>query len=260
MLLHRATGRRFKNLLPSNFKLLLGVPFPQNCHHQNMSDHYVLLQSGAELQSSIICLKRRSRINEKMKALQNLIPNSNKDSDNKSTKEKKKKGLGKLKHGETNSFIPLFREPSSLEKIFGDFEREQRILTVRPPTPPPEKPKTPPFVPPPPRVASPRASSPRPPSPRAASPRAPSPRPTSPKAASSRIVHHHKEVVNRPEPTLRNQHASATKIQAAFRGYMARRSFRALKGLVRLQVVVRGHNAKRQTVNAMKHMQLLVRV
>ncbi|XP_061373431.1 protein IQ-DOMAIN 14 isoform X2 [Gastrolobium bilobum] len=174
-----------------------------------------------------------------------------KDSDNQSTKEKKK-GLGKLRHGETNSFIPLFREPSSIEKIFGDFEREQQILTIRPPTPS-DQPKTPPVVPP-------RAVSPRAPSPRNASPRALSPRVASPKAASSRIVHHHKEVGHRPEPTLRNQHASATKIQATYRGYMARRSFRALKGLVRLQGVVRGQNVKRQTVNAMKHMQLLVRV
>ncbi|XP_027345659.1 protein IQ-DOMAIN 14 isoform X2 [Abrus precatorius] len=184
-----------------------------------------------------------------------------KDSDNKGTKEKKK-GLGKLKHGETNSFIPLFREPSSIEKIFGDFEREQQLLAIRPPTPP-ERPKTPPYAPPraaSPRAPSPRGPSPRPPSPRVASPRASSPRVTSPKAAPSRIVHHHKEVGYRPEPTLRNQHASATKIQAAYRGYMARRSFRALKGLVRLQGVVRGQNVKRQTVNAMKHMQLLVRV
>lgn len=179
-----------------------------------------------------------------------------KDSDNKSTKEKKK-GLGKLKHGETNSFIPIFREPSSIEKIFGDFEREQQVLTIRPPTPP-ERPKTPPFVPP--RVASPRPPSPKPPSPRAPSPRAASPRVTSPKAASSRNVHQHKEVRNRPEPTLQNQNASATKIQAAYRGYTGRRSFRALKGLVRLQGVVRGQNVKRQTVSAMKHMQLLVRV
>ncbi|KAK7251044.1 hypothetical protein RIF29_33913 [Crotalaria pallida] len=50
----------------------------QNCHHQNLSHHHILLQRGAELQSSIICLKRRSKINEKMKALQNLIPNYNK--------------------------------------------------------------------------------------------------------------------------------------------------------------------------------------
>ncbi|XP_057415969.1 protein IQ-DOMAIN 14 isoform X2 [Lotus japonicus] len=180
-----------------------------------------------------------------------------KDSDSKNSKEKKK-GVGKQRHGETNSFIPIFREPSSIEKIFGDFEREQQqILTIRPPTPP-EQPKTPPFVPP--RAASPRAPSPKAPSPRAASPRSPSPRVTSPKAASSRIVHHHKEVGYRPEPTLKNQQASATKIQAVYRGYMARRSFRALKGLVRLQGVVRGQNVKRQTVNAMKHMQLLVRV
>ncbi|KAE9597233.1 hypothetical protein Lal_00007980 [Lupinus albus] len=166
------------------------------------------------------------------------------DSDDKSTKEKKK---GKLRHGETNSFIPLFREPSSIEKIFADFEREQQIFAARPPTTS-QPPKTQPFVPP-------RAASPRPPS-----PRPPSPRPTSPKAASSRIVHRTKEVGYRPEPTLKNQHASATKVQAVFRGYMSRKSFRALKGLVRLQGVVRGQNVKRQTVNAMKHMQLLVRV
>ncbi|KAG5063051.1 hypothetical protein AAZX31_02G132100 [Glycine max] len=184
------------------------------------------------------------------------------DSDNNKGTKEKKKSLGKLKHGETNSFIPLFREPSSIEKIFGDFEREQQLLGLRPATPP-ERPKTPPYVPPrapSPRPPSPRAPSPRPPSPRAASPRVASPRVTSPKAASSRIAHHHKEVGYRPEPTLRQQHATATKIQSVYRGYMARRSFRALKGLVRLQGVVRGQNVKRQTVNAMKHMQLLVRV
>lgn len=133
------------------------------------------------------------------------------DSEKKSTKEKKKKGLGKLRHGESNSFIPLFREPSSIEKIFGEFEREQQIVTFRPPTPP-EQPRTPPFVPP--RVSSPRA-----PSPRVASPRVASPRVASPRAVSPRIVHHQKEISRRPEPTLRNHHASATKIQAAYRGY-----------------------------------------
>lgn len=39
-----------------------------------------------------------------------------------------------------------------------------------------------------------------------------------------------------------------------------RRSFRSLRGLARLQGVVRNRNAKRQTANAMKQMQLLVRV
>lgn len=33
-----------------------------------------------------------------------------------------------------------------------------------------------------------------------------------------------------------------------------------MKGLVRLQGVIRGHSVKRQTMNAMKYMQLLVRV
>ncbi|KAL6185499.1 hypothetical protein ACLB2K_041632 [Fragaria x ananassa] len=187
----------------------------------------------------------------------------------KSGKEKKK---GKPKNGETNSFIPLFREPSSIEKIFGDFEREQHIIPFRPPIPDEQRQSPPsvlprvasPRAPSPraasPRVGSPRAPSPRPPSPRPPSPRPPSPRAPSPRVPSPKIVHHHKEISYRPEPTLRNHHASATKIQAAYRGYTARRSFRALKGLVRLQGVIKGQNVKRQTANAMKYMQLLVRV
>ncbi|KAL6971780.1 IQ-DOMAIN 14-like [Sarracenia purpurea var. burkii] len=201
-------------------------------------------------------------------------------SDKKSTKEKKK-GRGVLRHGETKSFIPLFREPSSIEKILG--EADQQKLLIRPPTPT-ERSKTPHLVPlraSSPRVSSPRRSSPRASSarfasprgafsprvaspraasPRVASPQASSPRVSSPKDASSRAVHQHKEVRYRPEPTLRYHHFSATKIQAAYRGYMARKSFRALRGLVRLHGVVRGQNVKRQTVNAMKMMQLLVRV
>ncbi|XWS22149.1 hypothetical protein CRYUN_Cryun29cG0010200 [Craigia yunnanensis] len=189
-----------------------------------------------------------------------FIPHSkeklNNESDKKSGKEKKKKGLGKLRHGETNSFIPLFRKPSSIEKILGEAEREHNLI-FRSPTPP-EQPRTPPFVPH--RAASPRVPSQRIALPRAASPRtasppqAASPRAASPRAAPPRILR------PRPEPTLRNHHALATKIQAAYRGYMARRSFRALKGLVRLQGVVRGQNVNRQTMNAMKYMQLLVRV
>lgn len=186
------------------------------------------------------------------------------DSEKKTSKEKKKKSVGKLRHGDTNSFIPLFREPSSIEKIFGDYEREQQRVTLRTPLSPEEQPKTSSFGPPPrvatPRAASPRVVSPRVASPRAPSPRAPSPRAVSPRPPSPRIVHHHRENSYRPETTLRHHHASATKIQAAYRGYTARRSFRALKGLVRLQGVVRGQSVKRQTLNAMKYMQLLVRV
>ncbi|KAK8494983.1 hypothetical protein V6N13_008895 [Hibiscus sabdariffa] len=191
----------------------------------------------------------------------------NNESEKRGDKEKKKKGQGKYQHGETNSFIPHFRGPSSIEKILGEAERDHKLI-FRPPTPL-EQQRTPPFVPP--RVASPRVRSQRIASPRFASQRIASPpgasshraasplplppgRAASPKAVPPRIVH------PRPEPTLRNHHVSATKIQAAFRGYMARRNFRALKGLVRLQGVVRGHNVKRQTITAMKYMQLLVRV
>lgn len=165
------------------------------------------------------------------------------ESDKRSGKEKKKKGLGKLRHGETNSFIPLFREPSSIEKILGEAEREHKLI-FRPPTPP-EQPRTPPFVPhraasprvPSQRIASPRVASPRAASPRAASPpqaaspppppppRAASPRAPSPRAAPPRIVR------PRPEPTLRNHHASATKLQAAYRGYMVSPFFLLLEGV-----------------------------
>ncbi|XP_059655199.1 protein IQ-DOMAIN 14 [Cornus florida] len=196
-----------------------------------------------------------------------FIPNSKEKlangSEKKSTKEKKK-GRGILRHGENKSFIPLFREPSSIEKILGDAEQEK--ILVRPSTPA-EQPQTPPLVPPgaaSPWAASPRAATPRATSPRAVSPRAVSPRAVSPRAASPRVasprVQKHKEIKYRPEPTLRNHNLSATKIQAAYRGYMARRSFRALRGLVRLQGVVRSQNVKRQTTSAMKYMQLLVRV
>ncbi|XP_047319278.1 protein IQ-DOMAIN 14-like [Impatiens glandulifera] len=55
-------------------------------------------------------------------------------------------------------------------------------------------------------------------------------------------------------------HQSATKIQSAYRAYMARRSFKALRGLMRLQRMVKGQNVEKQTINTMKMMQLLVRV
>lgn len=41
---------------------------------------------------------------------------------------------------------------------------------------------------------------------------------------------------------------AATKVQAAFRGYLARRAFWALKGIIRLQALIRGHLVRRQAV------------
>ncbi|XP_010540135.1 PREDICTED: protein IQ-DOMAIN 14-like isoform X2 [Tarenaya hassleriana] len=171
----------------------------------------------------------------------------------KDKKKKKKKGFG-TRHGENNSFLPMFREPSSIEKILGEAEREHNLV-FRPPISSPDRsnsssgPGLPPV----------RPASPRVPSRRSVPPKVPSPKTPSPRATSPRVVQRH-EFVYRPEPTPDFQNSSAIKIQSAFRGFMARRSFKALKGLVRLQGVVRGHNVKRQTTNAMKHMQLLVRV
>ncbi|XP_052176147.1 protein IQ-DOMAIN 2-like [Diospyros lotus] len=56
------------------------------------------------------------------------------------------------------------------------------------------------------------------------------------------------------------EEVAAIKIQTAFRGYLARRALRALRGLVRLKSLVDGPTAKRQTVNALKCMQTVGRV
>ncbi|WVZ99387.1 hypothetical protein U9M48_044704 [Paspalum notatum var. saurae] len=57
---------------------------------------------------------------------------------------------------------------------------------------------------------------------------------------------------------LREEQA-AVKAQAAFRGYLARRAFRALKGIIRLQALIRGHLVRRQAVSTLRATWLIVK-
>uniref|UniRef100_A0A0D6QXL4 DUF4005 domain-containing protein n=1 Tax=Araucaria cunninghamii TaxID=56994 RepID=A0A0D6QXL4_ARACU len=56
------------------------------------------------------------------------------------------------------------------------------------------------------------------------------------------------------------EEAAAIKAQAAFRGYLARKAFRALKGLIRLQALVRGHLVRRQAVGSLRCLQAIIRM
>ncbi|CAH9081350.1 unnamed protein product [Cuscuta europaea] len=200
--------------------------------------------------------------------------------------QEKKKGRRRiLKRGELKSFI--FREPSSIEKILGEideqrqlvplYSEQQKIVSERPTSPRSTPPRTTPFrdVSPkhsPPREVSPRVASPKPDplivsSQQAASshvalPKSASPKAASPRFASSKVNQNRKETSNvyRAEPTFQVLQLSAIRIQSIFRGYMARKNFRSLRGLLRLQGFIRGDNVKKQTVNAMKQMHLFVRI
>lgn len=61
-------------------------------------------------------------------------------------------------------------------------------------------------------------------------------------------------------PGISKEEIAAVKIQSAFRGYMARRALRALKGLVRLRTMIQGQSVKRQATATLRCMQTLARV
>eukprot|EP00268_Persea_americana_P017193 TRINITY_DN1824_c0_g1_i2.p1 TRINITY_DN1824_c0_g1~~TRINITY_DN1824_c0_g1_i2.p1 ORF type:complete len:467 (-),score=114.92 TRINITY_DN1824_c0_g1_i2:365-1765(-) len=56
------------------------------------------------------------------------------------------------------------------------------------------------------------------------------------------------------------EEVAAIKIQTAFRGYLARRALRALRGLVRLKSIIQGNAVKRQATTTLRCMQTLARV
>ncbi|KVH97381.1 protein IQ-DOMAIN 14 [Cynara cardunculus var. scolymus] len=56
------------------------------------------------------------------------------------------------------------------------------------------------------------------------------------------------------------ENGAAIKIQTAFRGFLARKALRALKGLVRLQAIIRGHLVRHQAVTTLKRLQSVINI
>ncbi|XP_062215580.1 protein IQ-DOMAIN 12-like isoform X2 [Phragmites australis] len=61
------------------------------------------------------------------------------------------------------------------------------------------------------------------------------------------------------QPASRKEQA-AVAIQSAYRGYLGRRALRALKGLVRLQALIRGQAVRRQTAATLRGLESLMKI
>ncbi|CAL0329409.1 unnamed protein product [Lupinus luteus] len=63
-----------------------------------------------------------------------------------------------------------------------------------------------------------------------------------------------------PQCHRKIQESAAIKVQTAFRGYLARKALRALKGIVKLQAIIRGRAVRRQAMSTLKCLQSIVSI
>ncbi|OIV99665.1 hypothetical protein TanjilG_17475 [Lupinus angustifolius] len=63
-----------------------------------------------------------------------------------------------------------------------------------------------------------------------------------------------------PQCHRKIQESAAIKVQTAYRGYLARKALRALKGIVKLQAIIRGSAVRRQAMSTLKCLQSIVNI